>query len=148
MLLYADDLVLMSRSKEGLQQQLDALASFCQYKDMEVNLSKTQIVVFRPRGRPAQPGWQWQYDGRPVIVSTEFRYLGIIFHETDGVVRVAISTLATAARRAMWAMLGKIRAAGIVDISMKIQLFKAVVSPIMEYCSGVWGPDLLTGSGV
>lgn len=143
MLLYADDLVLMSRTKEGLQQQLDALASFCQYRDMEVNLSKTEIVVFRPASRPAQPhAWQWQYNGQPVTVSQEFRYLGIIFHETGGV-RVAITTLAAAARRAMWAMLGRIRAARIVDISMKLQLFRAVVAPIMEYCSGVWGPDLL-----
>ena len=30
LLLYADDLVLMSESAAGLQQQLDALASFCE----------------------------------------------------------------------------------------------------------------------
>ena len=32
LLLYADDLILMSESAAGLQQQLDALASFCKQR--------------------------------------------------------------------------------------------------------------------
>ena len=142
LLLYADDLALLSHTKEGLQRQLDALSSFCGAKRMAVNLTKTEIVVFRPQGTPMQPDWQWTYQGSPVQISAEFKYLGIIFHETKGV-RVAVETLTAAARRAMWAMLGKLRVARITDISMKLRLFKALVSPILEYCSAVWAPDLL-----
>jgi hypothetical protein len=144
MLLYADDLVLMSRSKAGLQRQLDVLAQFCEAKGMEMNLSKTEAVVFRPRGQEYRPEWQWQYMGQPVPVSQEFRYLGIIFHETEGVF-VAENALCTAARRAMWAMLGRFRVAGIRDMSMKLRLYRAIVAPIMEYCSAVWAPALMQG---
>ncbi len=41
LLLYADDLILMSTSPEGLQRQLDAPASFCEQRQLTVNLSKT-----------------------------------------------------------------------------------------------------------
>ena len=66
---------------------------------MEVNLAKTEIVVFRHPGRPSLPDWQWVYNGTAIQVSTEFKYLGIVFHETQGVM-AAVDTLAAAARRA------------------------------------------------
>ena len=47
-MLYADDLILMSTSPEGLQRQLDALASFCDQRQLAVNLSKTKVVILRP----------------------------------------------------------------------------------------------------
>ena len=46
LLLYADDLILMSESASGLQKQLDALASFCERRVLTVNLSKTKVMVF------------------------------------------------------------------------------------------------------
>ena len=46
LLLCADDLILMSESAAGLQKQLDALASFCEERQLTVNLSKTKVVVF------------------------------------------------------------------------------------------------------
>ena len=46
LLLYADDLILMSTSPEGLQRQLDALASFCEQRQLIVNLSKTKDLIF------------------------------------------------------------------------------------------------------
>ena len=42
LLLYADDLILMSTTAAGLQKQLDALASFCDQRQLTVNLSKTK----------------------------------------------------------------------------------------------------------
>ena len=44
LLLYADDLILMSESASGLQKQLDALASFCEELQVTVNLSKTKVA--------------------------------------------------------------------------------------------------------
>ena len=49
LLLYADDLILMSERASELQKQLDALASFCEQHRLTVNLSKTKVVVFETR---------------------------------------------------------------------------------------------------
>jgi hypothetical protein len=46
-LLFADDLMLLSPSKEGLQQNLDLLRRFCQIWALKVNFSKTKIMVFQ-----------------------------------------------------------------------------------------------------
>ena len=45
-LLFADDLVVLSPTKEGPQQHLNLLHRFCQTWALTVNLSKTKIMVF------------------------------------------------------------------------------------------------------
>ena len=141
MLLYADDMVLLTHNPMELQQMLDVLHQFCSAKGMEVNVRKTEIVVFRKANTPEVPD-QWLYNGETVQRSVEFRYLGIILHETKGM-SCAIESLATAARKAMWALFPRFKLAGITDISIKLRMFSCLVVPIMEYCSEVWGPDLL-----
>ena len=141
MLLYADDMVLLTHNPMELQQMLDVLHQFCLAKGMEVNVRKTDIVVFRKANTPEVPD-QWLYNGETVQRSVEFRYLGIILHETKGM-SCAIESLATAARIAMWALFPRFKLAGITDIFIKLRMFSCLVVPIMEYCSEVWGPDLL-----
>ena len=46
-LLFADDLVLLTPTKEELQQHLDLLHRFCQTWTLKVNLSKTKFMVFQ-----------------------------------------------------------------------------------------------------
>ncbi|MCO5579089.1 hypothetical protein L7F22_032941 [Adiantum nelumboides] len=46
LLLYADDVVFISDSPEGLQRQSAALQRFCANRDLTVNLGKTKVMVF------------------------------------------------------------------------------------------------------
>ena len=50
-LMYADDLVLMSVSKEGLQKCLDDLHSYCKKWKLKVNTDKTKVLIFNKSGR-------------------------------------------------------------------------------------------------
>ncbi|CAC5392826.1 unnamed protein product [Mytilus coruscus] len=50
-LLYADDLVLLSESKIGLQTALNKLEIYCENWGLEVNLKKTKSIVFNTSGR-------------------------------------------------------------------------------------------------
>ena len=45
-LLYADDIVLISNSAEGLQRAMNKLGNFCQVWNLTVNISKTKVIVF------------------------------------------------------------------------------------------------------
>jgi hypothetical protein len=47
LLLYADDLALMSETPQGLQIQIDALFEFCVERQLVINVSKTKVVVFK-----------------------------------------------------------------------------------------------------
>ena len=142
MLLYADDLVLLSTDPAALQQQLDLLHEFCGVKALVVNEDKTEVVVFGNRMYRG-PG-AWQYAGSALKVSESFRYLGVILHATRGLAP-AVDALKAAATRGMWAMIGGCKERGISSIDLKLHLFQSLISPIMHYCSEVWGPDLLLG---
>jgi hypothetical protein len=49
LLLYADDLALMSHTLTGLQKQLDVLQAFCYEHQLTMNVKKTKVVVFEAR---------------------------------------------------------------------------------------------------
>ena len=44
---YADDLVLLSPTEQGLQQQLDIVDKYCQNWDLAVNMKKTDVMIFQ-----------------------------------------------------------------------------------------------------
>ena len=45
-LLFVDDVVLLSSTSEGLQRQLDALSIFCDLRQLMINLGKTKVMIF------------------------------------------------------------------------------------------------------
>lgn len=151
MLLYADDMVLMATCPDDLQKQLDLLYDFCTSKGLQVNLEKTEIVVYRKAGSKVPRGLQWLYDGKQVKVSDSFRYLGVWLHSTKGL-SVARDALKAAGQRAMWAMLGKFKHMELRDLYLKTHMFDTLVKPVLSYGCEVWGPDALqhldTASGM
>lgn len=50
LLLYADDIVILSESGPGLQNGLDILYEYCQVWKLKVNTNKTKIMIFRSGG--------------------------------------------------------------------------------------------------
>ena len=50
-LLYADDLILVSNSAEGLQNCMDKLSTFYNDWEMNINLDKTKTLVFSSGSR-------------------------------------------------------------------------------------------------
>ena len=50
MLLYADDIVIFSKSAEELQEGLNLLLNYCNRWKLKVNVDKTKIMVFRNGG--------------------------------------------------------------------------------------------------
>jgi hypothetical protein len=50
-LMYADDIMLLSKSAKGLQEKLDILNTYCKDWCLTVNTSKTKILVFNNAGR-------------------------------------------------------------------------------------------------
>jgi hypothetical protein len=59
LLLYADDLALLASSPAELQQLLDALSAFCSHYDMEVNVAKTEVVVFGHQQYSSSVQWSF-----------------------------------------------------------------------------------------
>ena len=51
--MYADDLVLLSQTEDGLQRGINALYSFCTENNLTVNTSKSKLMYVSKR-RPAK----------------------------------------------------------------------------------------------
>ena len=53
-LLYADDLVIFSRSAKGLQNMflISKMESFCDFADLDANIDKTKVMIFNNCGNP------------------------------------------------------------------------------------------------
>jgi len=73
-LLYVDDLALMSETPQGLQKQIDALSEFCVERQLVINVNKTKVVVFEKR-RSATP--KFTYRRTTIERVQSFRYLGL-----------------------------------------------------------------------
>ena len=50
-LMYADDVVLLSSSKEGLQHSLSSLQKYCDSWNLKINIEKTKILIFNKSGK-------------------------------------------------------------------------------------------------
>jgi hypothetical protein len=75
--MYADDIILLSKSAKGLQEKLDILNTYCKDWCLTVNTSKTKIIIFNKAGRLIKQNF-WYGNGNIECVSN-CKYLGIWF---------------------------------------------------------------------
>ena len=83
-LLYADDLILVSRSPEGLQNCLNLLDEYCQSWDLNVNIAKSKTMIFHSTGRMIQ-NHTFLYRKKELELVQSFTYLGITFSSSASV---------------------------------------------------------------
>ena len=76
LLMYADDTVLLSESKEGLQNISDNLHVYYESWNIDVNVAKTKGVVFR-KGSKLPKSYRWFYNKQPVELVNSFNYSGM-----------------------------------------------------------------------
>ncbi len=114
LLLYADDLILMSESASGLQKQLDALASFYEQRQLTVNLSKTKVVVFEARVRQSDV-CDFVLGGAVVERVESYKYLGFVVHATKKLTFGTDALVATA-KKALFAVRRRCALLGIRDL--------------------------------
>ena len=77
-LLYADDAVILSDSRDNPQQGLTILNEYCTKWKITLNTDKNKILVFRKGGKLSVKD-KWYYDGRELEVVKHFIYLGAVF---------------------------------------------------------------------
>jgi hypothetical protein len=79
LLLYADDLIMIAKSTLGLQEHLISLEHFCRTMRMQVNTSKTKVVVFFSKRKHNQH--KFYFKGNIVEEVVDYKYLRIDFNK-------------------------------------------------------------------
>ena len=98
LLLFADDIVLISDTPKGLQNQLDVLTSACKDLFLHINTDKTKVMVFRKGGFWGKHE-KWHLDGKNIEVVNEYTYLGYTFTTKMSVTK-GVDVLAAKEKRA------------------------------------------------
>ncbi|MDP6303844.1 MAG: reverse transcriptase family protein [Candidatus Nitrosopelagicus sp.] len=134
-LMYADDLIIMSETKDGLQICLNKLNDYCSQWNLTVNLTKTKVMIFNKTGKIFKQ-LKFYFGNSQIEVTSEYCYLGIVFVPC-GSFSVAIKRLYDKSIKAFF-QLKKFDSRSNITLTMK--LFDVLVSPIIMYGSEVWGP--------
>lgn len=80
-LLYADDMVVLSATKLGLKMKIRRLEKYFDAHDLKVSLGKTKVVIFRRGGR-IPSGTQFTYKGEEIEIVNHYTYLGVPFYSS------------------------------------------------------------------
>lgn len=141
LLMYADDAALIATSADQLQTLLNQAEQWCTMYGMNINLAKTEIVVFNSQSHPSIG--TWTLGGQQVVVSTFFKYLGVRFNSmhVDKHMQKSAAQRGCAALAGMKHRLGELQVGG--NVGLSLYMYKALVQPALLYGAEVWGHTCL-----
>ena len=136
-LLYADDIAILSETEAGMQTMLNKLDDWCRKWRITVNETKTKVLHFRPKARIATD-IIFKCGNQKIDVDSSYKYLGFWMNEFLDM-KFSIREIAKSASRALGAIYSKFLCAGGMNISVYTKLVETMVEPVLFFCSGIWG---------
>lgn len=135
--LFADDTLLYKpiftpSDCQILQSDIDSIHTWCVNNRMMINISKSKVLRITCARNPGEPNYT--YDGIPLELVKEYKYLGIVLNN-----KLSWNTHVDYAVRRANRMLGYILSVSkSLTSSSVFSLFKTIVLPILEYGQPVW----------
>ena len=136
--MYADDMVLLSKSKHGLQYMLNSLEKYCYRWRLTVNLHKTKIIVFNGKNIMCH----FYFANKIVNQFDQVQYLGIVFTQ-NGNFKAAIKARYDKAVKAWFKLKSSLQPHYAIPPKTYVKLFDVIIKPIMLYGCEVWGAHIL-----
>ena len=132
--LYADDLVLVSLTPEGLQNSLDKISEYAKQKSLTVSIKKSKSMIFNVSGRLIKSSFN--IGGEPLEAVKSFCYLGFEV-VPSGIVTHAMNVLNDKAKKALHPLMGAIAKFDLPG-KLAIRLFHTYIAPILLYSVENW----------
>ena len=136
-LLYADDIVLITASEDDLQTLLNIVENWCRRWRLEVNLTKTNILHVRP-SRRQQSRFMFLFNNRTVEYCRTYKYLGVTLNEFLDF-EITAEAQAEAAGRAVGALITKAIKNGGLPFKIYKMLYECSCTSVSDYGSEIWG---------
>ena len=137
---WADDLVLISQSSNGLQACLNKLESYCNKWHLNVNVKKTKTMVMAP-GNPKVPNFY--FSGETLECVKTYKYLGLVI-SNNGKTTNMVNDRILKAKRASFALKQAISTTQNISTKLSLSLFDKQIEPILLYGSPIWGAPTCT----
>jgi len=133
-LLYADDMLILSKTKDGLSKALMILEVYCKKWQLKINPVKTKIIIFN---KNKYEDISFQIDGQELEKVRTYNYLGIKVSST-GRFTQTMKELTNKAKRAYFAMKSKFSDFKI-NPKLFLKMFDILIKPISLYGCDIWG---------
>ena len=140
-LLWADDLVVFSQSAEGLQSAIDKVSAFYASLGLQINKTKTKIIIFNKSGKVLKDYSFFLADAR-LEIADSYQYLGVRLRPS-GSLTLAAAELCSKARKAWFSISNVLYKDKRMPVSRAFQLFDSLVSPVALYACEFWFPNVL-----
>ena len=79
-MLYADDLILMAENENDLKLQMQALGSYIEKWNMEINPKKSKVMIFNDPKKRKETDLFSTINQRNILVNKSYKYLGVILN--------------------------------------------------------------------
>ena len=130
-------MILLAKNETDLQYMLDAMNEWAIKWRLKVNISKSNIVHFRPK-RKTYTKYRFKYDDHLLNIVDSYKYLGVYMDEHmtfDKCSRI----LADSAGRALGGVISKGKTLRDCGYKTFTKLFDAGVLSILNYGAEIWG---------
>ena len=136
-LLYADDRVLPSETKNDMQLMINATADYCKKFDVNIKVDKTKYMIF---SKDKIKKLSTLYLNQTKVERVDsFCYLGIIF-KYNNTFQLSIQHNIDKSRKALFKRDGTISKCQ-MPIALELYLFDCLIKPILLYGCDIWGME-------
>ncbi|XP_039294125.1 uncharacterized protein LOC120353640 [Nilaparvata lugens] len=140
LLAYADDIVLLAPDRLMLRKMIANLEMYCERWNLQVNLDKSKIMIFRRGGKTSKHD-VWRYKNEPIEVVKSYKYLGMNltsqlsltehFKEKSSSGKMALN------------MFNGLLAEKNIPFKSKFKVFEAVSRSVVCYGAQIWGGRMI-----
>ena len=127
----------MSSTPQGLQNQLNILLETCLHLGLEINISKTKVMVFRKGGFLSR-NEKWFIGNEQLEIVNKYVYLGFTFTTTMSVTQSS-KQLALKGKKAAFNMTRAMKNLEVITKDVFFKIFDMQIQPTLLYASKVWG---------
>ena len=127
-LLWADDLLILSKTSSGLQKAIDRTNSFYSELGLDMNKKKTKVMIFNLRGIKITDQ-VFTVGGQPIEIVDNYQYLGIKLRPSFSL-QFASSEFFDKASRAWFAISNVLYQHKKLAVKKALQLFDSLIRPI------------------
>ena len=132
-LIWADDLLLISKTEAGLNLMLKTLNHYAMINGIEINFDKTKVMIFNRTGRHIRR--KFYLGDMRIETAREYKYLGFKITPYGGI-NPGLNDLKD---RAFYKMKHQMGTSFRKHPLITIKLFQTLIQPILLYASEFWG---------
>ena len=133
-LMYADDIVVLSETSDGLQKALKLIDQFCCRWRLKINTDKSKVMIFNNRKEKMSAF----LNNTLLEQANKYCYLGVILTPTGSFLQT-LEYLHDKATRAYFSIHSSLKRIQCFSVQTYLKIFNSVIIPILTYSSELWG---------